>query len=96
METTETKYNEDIIALKQVILKLKEILYQRKKVLELLKMDESSALIDQDIYPGYLIQALNKGKVTIATAGLVAEKKGYFAVVFHTDDKDICFEGPCD
>eukprot|EP00957_Ditylum_brightwellii_P193662 14747618-Ditylum_brightwellii.AAC.1 len=33
------------------------------------------------------IDALNKGLVTIATDGLVANQKGYYAMVMHTDQK---------
>eukprot|EP00957_Ditylum_brightwellii_P078937 6002235-Ditylum_brightwellii.AAC.1 len=32
----------------------------------------------------------------IAMDGSVAHKKGYFAVVFHSADNSICFQGPCD
>eukprot|EP00957_Ditylum_brightwellii_P041918 3174944-Ditylum_brightwellii.AAC.1 len=46
--------------------------------------------------PWILDTTLNKGKVTVATDGSVAEKKGYFAVVFHTEDKEIPFQGSCD
>eukprot|EP00957_Ditylum_brightwellii_P014125 1064998-Ditylum_brightwellii.AAC.1 len=28
--------------------------------------------------------------------GSVAQRKGYFAVIFHFADKSICFQGPCD
>eukprot|EP00957_Ditylum_brightwellii_P172747 13150895-Ditylum_brightwellii.AAC.1 len=50
----------------------------------------------EQIDPSFWIQALNNDKVMIATNGSVAHMKGYFAVVFHTDNKTICFQGPCD
>eukprot|EP00957_Ditylum_brightwellii_P022814 1721008-Ditylum_brightwellii.AAC.1 len=53
-------------------------------------------LLVQDIDPKYWTQALNDGKVTVATDESVAEKKGYFAIIFHTADEEICFEGTCD
>ena len=49
-----------------------------------------------NVDPEYWIQAISNGIVTIATDGSVAQKKGYFAVVFHTDNKSICYQGPCD
>jgi hypothetical protein len=49
-----------------------------------------------NINPDYWIQAITEGTVTIATDGSVAKRKGYFAVVFHTDESTIRFQGPCD
>eukprot|EP00957_Ditylum_brightwellii_P171687 13070123-Ditylum_brightwellii.AAC.1 len=49
-----------------------------------------------DVDPEYWIQAISNGKVAIATDGSVAQKKVYFAVVFHTDNKCIRYQGPCD
>eukprot|EP00957_Ditylum_brightwellii_P020968 1580506-Ditylum_brightwellii.AAC.1 len=43
----------------------------------------------------YWIQALNCGNVTIATDGLVAAQRGYFATVLHTDQRQLRFQGPC-
>eukprot|EP00957_Ditylum_brightwellii_P097392 7417936-Ditylum_brightwellii.AAC.1 len=49
-----------------------------------------------NVGPEYWIQAISDGIVIIAIDGSVAQKKGYFAVVFHTNNKSICFQGPCD
>eukprot|EP00957_Ditylum_brightwellii_P072193 5487909-Ditylum_brightwellii.AAC.1 len=46
-------------------------------------------LMEQDTNPDYQLQALNEGKVMIATDGLVAEKKGYFAVVLYTEEAEL-------
>eukprot|EP00957_Ditylum_brightwellii_P035264 2674672-Ditylum_brightwellii.AAC.1 len=43
----------------------------------------------------YWIDVLNKGLVTIATDGSVANWKGYYATVMHTDQKQLGFQGPC-
>jgi hypothetical protein len=43
----------------------------------------------------YWIKAFNNNKVTIATDGSVANKKGYFVVVLHTDKALLKFQGPC-
>eukprot|EP00957_Ditylum_brightwellii_P090097 6861360-Ditylum_brightwellii.AAC.2 len=43
----------------------------------------------------YWIDALNKGLVTIATDGSVANQKGYCATFMHTDQKQLRFQGPC-
>eukprot|EP00957_Ditylum_brightwellii_P119645 9128541-Ditylum_brightwellii.AAC.1 len=50
-----------------------------------------SAEVDVD----YWIDALNHGNVTIATDGSVAAQRGYFAMVLHTDQQQLCFQGPC-
>eukprot|EP00957_Ditylum_brightwellii_P186441 14194927-Ditylum_brightwellii.AAC.1 len=34
--------------------------------------------------------------VHIATDGSMAHKRGYYAVIFHTNDKILKFQGPCD
>eukprot|EP00957_Ditylum_brightwellii_P045895 3481042-Ditylum_brightwellii.AAC.1 len=44
---------------------------------------------------GYWIEAINSGLVTIAIDGSVADQKGYFATVLHTEEKSIQFQGPC-
>eukprot|EP00957_Ditylum_brightwellii_P043864 3326131-Ditylum_brightwellii.AAC.1 len=43
----------------------------------------------------YWIDALNKGLVTIATDGSVANQKGYYATILHTDQKQLRFQGQC-
>eukprot|EP00957_Ditylum_brightwellii_P157681 12001971-Ditylum_brightwellii.AAC.1 len=43
----------------------------------------------ENIDPAYWVQALNEGWATIATDDSVADKKGYFVVVFHTDSKTV-------
>eukprot|EP00957_Ditylum_brightwellii_P182167 13879059-Ditylum_brightwellii.AAC.1 len=43
----------------------------------------------------YWIDALNKGLETIATDGSVANQKGCYATVMHTDQKQLRFQGPC-
>eukprot|EP00957_Ditylum_brightwellii_P160022 12180902-Ditylum_brightwellii.AAC.1 len=45
---------------------------------------------------GYWIEAINTGIVTIVIDGSVADRKGYFAMVLHTEKKSIHFQGPCD
>eukprot|EP00957_Ditylum_brightwellii_P114151 8702347-Ditylum_brightwellii.AAC.1 len=44
----------------------------------------------------YWIDALNKGLATIAMDGSVANWKGYYAIVMHTDQKQLRVQGPCD
>eukprot|EP00957_Ditylum_brightwellii_P118046 9002786-Ditylum_brightwellii.AAC.1 len=39
----------------------------------------------------YWIDALNKGLVTITMDGYVANRKGYYATVMHTDQKQLRF-----
>eukprot|EP00957_Ditylum_brightwellii_P173406 13203344-Ditylum_brightwellii.AAC.1 len=39
---------------------------------------------------------LQAGNVSIASDGSVATKRGYYAVVFHTETETLCFQGPCD
>eukprot|EP00957_Ditylum_brightwellii_P051860 3932809-Ditylum_brightwellii.AAC.1 len=41
------------------------------------------------------IDTLNRGLVTIATDGSVANQKGYYATVMYTDKKQLRFQGPC-
>eukprot|EP00957_Ditylum_brightwellii_P203698 15335827-Ditylum_brightwellii.AAC.1 len=53
-------------------------------------------LLDNNIDTDYWIKALNDNKVTIATDGSVADKKGYFAVVLHMDKALLRFQSPCD
>eukprot|EP00957_Ditylum_brightwellii_P005395 411557-Ditylum_brightwellii.AAC.1 len=43
----------------------------------------------------YWIRAINDGKVTIAIDGSMAQQKGYFATVLHTDERQLQFQGPC-
>eukprot|EP00957_Ditylum_brightwellii_P013799 1039661-Ditylum_brightwellii.AAC.1 len=50
----------------------------------------------EEVNPDYWINAITEGQVTIAMYGSVAHKKGYFAVIFHSADKSIHFQGPCD
>eukprot|EP00957_Ditylum_brightwellii_P035231 2671668-Ditylum_brightwellii.AAC.1 len=50
-----------------------------------------SAEVDVD----YWIDALNCSNVTIATDGSVMAQRGYFATVLHTDQQQLCFQGPC-
>eukprot|EP00957_Ditylum_brightwellii_P155253 11819224-Ditylum_brightwellii.AAC.1 len=50
----------------------------------------------EDIDVGYWIEAINSGLVTIAIDGSVADQKGYFVTVLHTEEKSIQFQGPCD
>eukprot|EP00957_Ditylum_brightwellii_P058799 4457711-Ditylum_brightwellii.AAC.1 len=40
----------------------------------------------------YWINALNRGIVTIATDGSILNKKGYFATVLHTDQRQLWFQ----
>eukprot|EP00957_Ditylum_brightwellii_P112424 8571008-Ditylum_brightwellii.AAC.1 len=42
-----------------------------------------------EVYAEYWIDALNKGLVTIATDSSVADQKGYYATVVHTDQKQL-------
>eukprot|EP00957_Ditylum_brightwellii_P177661 13532432-Ditylum_brightwellii.AAC.1 len=49
----------------------------------------------EDVDMGYWIEAINSGLVTIAIDGSVADQKGYFATVLHTEEKSIQFQGPC-
>eukprot|EP00957_Ditylum_brightwellii_P038863 2937526-Ditylum_brightwellii.AAC.1 len=49
----------------------------------------------EQIDPFFWIQALNDDKVMIVTDGSETHRKGYFALVFHIDNKTICFQGPC-
>eukprot|EP00957_Ditylum_brightwellii_P183840 14003475-Ditylum_brightwellii.AAC.1 len=44
----------------------------------------------------YWIDALNKDTVTIATNGSVLDLKGYFAIVLHTNQRQLWFQGLCD
>eukprot|EP00957_Ditylum_brightwellii_P010607 803262-Ditylum_brightwellii.AAC.1 len=44
----------------------------------------------------YWIDASNRDIVTIATDDSVLNKKGYFATVLHTDQRQLWFQGPCD
>eukprot|EP00957_Ditylum_brightwellii_P172683 13145550-Ditylum_brightwellii.AAC.1 len=53
------------------------------------------ALHAQNVDPNYWLTTTNNGKVTIATDGSVVEQKGYFAVILHTENKKIRFQGPC-
>jgi hypothetical protein len=53
-------------------------------------------LQSEQIDPSFWIQALNNGKVIITTNGSDAHRKGYFAVVLHTETETICFQGLCD
>eukprot|EP00957_Ditylum_brightwellii_P070923 5389226-Ditylum_brightwellii.AAC.1 len=50
----------------------------------------------EEVDPDYWINAITKGQITIATDRSVAQRKGYFAVVFHSADNSIRFQGPCD
>eukprot|EP00957_Ditylum_brightwellii_P211227 15365920-Ditylum_brightwellii.AAC.2 len=50
----------------------------------------------QQIDVDYRIAALQQGHVHISTDGSVADRKGYHAVVFHTDSQMLQFQGPCD
>eukprot|EP00957_Ditylum_brightwellii_P161817 12320627-Ditylum_brightwellii.AAC.1 len=43
----------------------------------------------------YWISAINVSSVMIATNGLVADSNGFFATVLHTEEKTLCFQGPC-
>eukprot|EP00957_Ditylum_brightwellii_P153696 11697757-Ditylum_brightwellii.AAC.1 len=43
----------------------------------------------------YWIDTLNNNTVTIATNRSVTENRGYFATVFHMEDRQLCFQGPC-
>eukprot|EP00957_Ditylum_brightwellii_P019607 1479274-Ditylum_brightwellii.AAC.1 len=43
-----------------------------------------------------LIDAINRGTVTIATDGLVSNKKGYFATILYTGQQQLWFQGSCD
>eukprot|EP00957_Ditylum_brightwellii_P121223 9244615-Ditylum_brightwellii.AAC.1 len=52
------------------------------------------SLHTDDVDLEYWIQAISDRKATIATDGSVAQKKGYFAVVFYTDNKAIPYQGP--
>eukprot|EP00957_Ditylum_brightwellii_P113565 8658882-Ditylum_brightwellii.AAC.1 len=53
-------------------------------------------LQQQEIDLNYWQAALRCRDVHIATDGSVAQKRGYYAVVLHTDDKVLKFQGPCD
>eukprot|EP00957_Ditylum_brightwellii_P060743 4611871-Ditylum_brightwellii.AAC.1 len=50
----------------------------------------------EEVDVGYWIEAINTGIATIAIDGSVADRRGYFATVLHTEEKSICFQGPCD
>eukprot|EP00957_Ditylum_brightwellii_P211683 15366463-Ditylum_brightwellii.AAC.1 len=50
----------------------------------------------EDADTAYWIDALNNNTVTIATDRSVAENRGYFALIFHTEDRQLHFQGPCD
>eukprot|EP00957_Ditylum_brightwellii_P092879 7071039-Ditylum_brightwellii.AAC.1 len=56
----------------------------------------SGTLQASEVDVDYWIGALNNGSATIATDGSVADQKGYFATVFHTDNRTIWLQGPCD
>eukprot|EP00957_Ditylum_brightwellii_P090566 6897145-Ditylum_brightwellii.AAC.1 len=49
----------------------------------------------EEVNVGYWIEVINTGIVTIATNGSVADRRGYFATVLHTEEKSIHFQGPC-
>eukprot|EP00957_Ditylum_brightwellii_P010104 763619-Ditylum_brightwellii.AAC.1 len=49
----------------------------------------------QQIDVDYWISALQQGQVHIATDSSIADRKGYFVVVFHTDTQMLQFQGPC-
>eukprot|EP00957_Ditylum_brightwellii_P006312 478922-Ditylum_brightwellii.AAC.1 len=51
--------------------------------------------ITKQVNADYWITALQQGEVHIATNGSVAGKKGYFAIVFHTEHEMLRFQGPC-
>eukprot|EP00957_Ditylum_brightwellii_P201907 15327747-Ditylum_brightwellii.AAC.1 len=53
-------------------------------------------LQEAEVDAEYWIDALNKGLVTIATDGSVADQKGYCVTVMHTDQKQLRFQYPCD
>eukprot|EP00957_Ditylum_brightwellii_P128001 9761837-Ditylum_brightwellii.AAC.1 len=53
-------------------------------------------LLNQAVDAQYWTAALNDGRVHIATDGLVATKKGYFEVIFHTEERTLWFQSPCD
>eukprot|EP00957_Ditylum_brightwellii_P091099 6935725-Ditylum_brightwellii.AAC.1 len=53
-------------------------------------------LQQKEIDLDYWQAALRCRDVHIATDGSVAQKRGYHAVVFHTDDKVLKFQGPYD
>eukprot|EP00957_Ditylum_brightwellii_P090784 6913323-Ditylum_brightwellii.AAC.1 len=52
-------------------------------------------LTAQNVDPNHWLTAINSGKVTTATDGSVAEQKGYFAMILHTENEQIWFQGPC-
>jgi hypothetical protein len=53
-------------------------------------------LLDQQIQAEYWMTQLQEGTVSIASDGSVATKRGYYAVVFHTETEILRFQGPCD
>eukprot|EP00957_Ditylum_brightwellii_P068611 5209168-Ditylum_brightwellii.AAC.1 len=50
----------------------------------------------QNVDPNHWLTTINNGEVKIATNGFVAEQKGYFDVILHTENEQIWFQGPCD
>eukprot|EP00957_Ditylum_brightwellii_P189893 14456438-Ditylum_brightwellii.AAC.1 len=52
-------------------------------------------LLDQQINAEYWMTHLQEGNVSIASNGSVATKKGYNAVVFHTETETLRFQGLC-
>eukprot|EP00957_Ditylum_brightwellii_P024813 1875125-Ditylum_brightwellii.AAC.1 len=50
----------------------------------------------QEVDVEYWLQALQENKVKIAYDGSVIGKMGLYAVILHTEERELCLQGPCD
>eukprot|EP00957_Ditylum_brightwellii_P014265 1073945-Ditylum_brightwellii.AAC.1 len=49
----------------------------------------------QEVDVEYWLQALQENSVNIASDGSVIGKMGSYAVILHTEERELCLQGPC-